>query len=175
MATRVFRTFNFWVEFLNLDSNEPLAKGQFQTVSGIEASYDVITYREGGDTIIAPQKFPGLVTYSDLSLQRGLIANDYGSGANAFWDWVANKGGIGRTVRKYCQTVTISLLDDDVTTPIVVWEAKDVWPIKYTGPDFDATSSNLAVEKLDLSCRTIERKNVSGSDTMGASYPAPPA
>jgi phage tail-like protein len=71
--------------------------------------------------------------------------------------------------------MTISLLDDDVSTPIVTWIAKDVWPLKYTGPDFDATSSNLAVEKMDVCCRTIERMPVTGGDTMGATYGAPPA
>ena len=43
----------------------------FSEVSGVEASVDVIEFRQGNASSLAPVKIPGLVNLGTVALQRG--------------------------------------------------------------------------------------------------------
>jgi phage tail-like protein len=131
--------FNFSVEL------DGITRAGFQDCSGLENSQHAGTYREGTDRNLAPRKVPGLNTYSDITLSRGLT-ND-----SKLWDWrqKAMKGKVER------HTISITLLDD-VGSPRITWNLYECWPTSWTGPTLNAGADEIAVEKLTLAYERIE-------------------
>ena len=54
----------------------------------------------------------------------------------------------GKAPRK---TVTITLMDDEMQE-VASWQLEKAWPTKYSAPDFNATSNEVAIESLELVC-----------------------
>ena len=55
----------------------------FSEVTGIEASVDVVEFRQGNSISLAPIKVPGLVHHGNITLKYGYIMDD------SFRNWVA--------------------------------------------------------------------------------------
>lgn len=124
---------------------EGLKLGGFSEVSGFDASIDVIEYREG-DKVQTPMKIPGLKKYGNITLKQGVADKD------ALYKWMAT--GLEKDVNR--QTVTITLLDINGEAA-AAWQVINAWPTKYTAPDFNATSSEIAVETLELAHEGMTR------------------
>lgn len=54
------------------------------------------------------------------------------------------------------KTVVITLVDDEGKDS-ASWQLKKAWPTKYTAPDFNSTSKEVAIESLELVCEGITR------------------
>ena len=67
------------------------------------------------------------------------------------WTW-REKVMTGQVER---HNISISLLDD-VGQPKITWNLFACWPTQWTGPSFDATSDEVAVEQLVLTYERIE-------------------
>lgn len=124
---------------------EGLELGGFSEVSGFDASIDVIEYREG-DKVQTPMKIPGLKKYGNITLKQGVADKD------ALYKWMET--GFEKDVNR--QTVTITLLDIN-GEPAASWQVINAWPTKYTAPDFNATSSEIAIETLELAHEGMTR------------------
>ncbi|MCC8024478.1 MAG: phage tail protein [Clostridium sp.] len=124
--------FRYKVEIDGLDA------GGFSEVSGFDVSIDVMEYREG-DMVQTPMKIPGLKKYSNITLKQGL------ADSMVLYDWIIT-GVDGAVDRK---TITITLLDEE-EAPAASWQVINAWPVKYTAPDFNATSSEVAIESLEI-------------------------
>lgn len=124
--------YRYKVEIDGLDA------GGFSEVSGFDVSIDVIEYREG-DMVRTPMKVPGLRKYSNITLKQGL------ADSMVLYDWIIS-GVDGAVDRK---TITITLLDEE-EAPAASWQVINAWPMKYTAPDFNATSSEVAIESLEI-------------------------
>ena len=115
----------------------------FSEVSGVDASIDVIEYREGTDPINSPRKMPGMTKYGNVTLKWGMTEN------MSFYEWVAGiSNGSKASAEDRMQDVTIHL-QDDAHDDIASWTLKNAWPCKYTGPDFNASSSESAFESVE--------------------------
>lgn len=124
---------------------EGLELGGFSEVSGFDASIDVIEYREG-DKVQTPMKVPGLKKYGNITLKQGVADKD------ALYKWM--EIGFEKDVER--KTLTITLLDingEDAAS----WQVINAWPTKYTAPDFNATSSEIAIETLELAHEGMKR------------------
>lgn len=141
MATYPYGKFRYTVE---LDS---VTAGGFSEVTGFDASIDVMEYREG-DMTQTPMKIPGLKKYGNITLKKGL------ADSKALYDWMYE--GVEGEVNR--QTLTITLLDA-TETPVASWRVINAWPVKYTGPDFNATSSEVAVETLEVAHEGMTRES----------------
>ncbi|MDE7299011.1 MAG: phage tail protein [Lachnospiraceae bacterium] len=119
--------------------------GGFSEVSGFDASIDVIEYREG-DKVQTPMKVPGLKKYGNITMKQGVADKD------ALYKWMET--GFEKDVDR--KTVTITLLDIN-GQPAASWQIINAWPTKYTAPDFNATSSEIAVETLELAHEGMKR------------------
>lgn len=119
--------------------------GGFSEVTGFDASVDVMEYREG-DMVQTPMKIPGLKKYGNITLKQGL------ADSMVFYEWIA-EGVSGAVQRK---TITITLLDEE-ETPAASWQVINAWPTKYTAPDFNATSSEVAIETLEIAHEGMTR------------------
>jgi phage tail-like protein len=134
-----FCGFNFAVEM------DGITRMGFKQCSGLDSSTTATKYREGTDPTLAQRQLPGLMSFSNISLQRG-ITDDH-----ALWDWrtsVANGVAIRRTIS--------IILRDDAGNEKMRWNIKNCWPVKWAGPAFDATSDAVAIETLDLAHEGVE-------------------
>jgi phage tail-like protein len=134
-----YRGFNFLVEI------DGITQAGFQEVGGLDASTDAVDYREGADPNHV-RKLTGLNKYSAITLKRGVTDSD------ELWRW--RKSVIdGRTERK---NGSIILLDESGVERIR-WNFVNAWPSKWTGPSFNATSTAVAVETLEIMHEEVAR------------------
>ena len=131
--------FNYKVEIDGLEA------GGFSEVTGFDASIDVIEYREG-DMTQTPLKIPGLKKYGNITLKQGLVDS------MVLYEWMT-EGLEGDVERK---PLTITLLDI-AGSPAASWQIINAWPVKYTAPDFNATSSEVAIESLEIAHEGMTR------------------
>ena len=124
----------------------------FSEVTGIEASVDVVEFRQGNAHSLAPVKIPGLVKHGNITLKMGYTIG------NGFKKWIQDcvsetRGAMPR------KTVTIELLDIRDGSPNssyetvknnIVWILKEAWVTKYSGPDLNASASEVAIETVEL-------------------------
>jgi phage tail-like protein len=134
-----YRGYRFRIE---LDGVE---RGGFQECSGLDFSQDPIEYREGPDPLY-PRKLPGLTKYSNLTLKWGITKDE------ELWDWRdrALKGTIERT------NGSIILVDDEGNDK-TRWNFEAGWPAKWTGPTFNATANEVAVETLEIALEVLKK------------------
>lgn len=131
--------FRYKVEIDGLDA------GGFSEVSGFDASIDIMEYREG-DMVQTPMKIPGLKKYGNITLKQGL------ADSMVLYDWII--AGVNGAVER--KTITITLLDEE-EAPAASWQVINAWPTKYTAPDFNATSSEVAIETLEIAHEGMTR------------------
>lgn len=174
---RFLKSFRFTV---GVSDPTALANGftlGFQEVTGFDATYDVIEYRDGADTFITPAKFSGLIKYSNITLSRGIATEN----SEDFWTWMEARLPSAGEVSSFSTeaaiggkgaSMTITLNGDD-GRPAATWEVRDVWPVKYTGPDLKGNASELAIEKLEVAHRGLFRKATKASpEGSGGEAPA---
>ena len=135
-----YRNFRFRLEIDGLDA------GSFSEVSGFDATIDVVEYRAGDDPAITPTKLPGLIKYGNITLKWG------SSETMVLYDWLIDitEG----TIEK--KTVTLTALDEE-GSPAASWRCINAWPVKYTTPDFNGTSSEVAIETIELAHEGLTR------------------
>lgn len=145
---QLLRTFRFQV----LIDNEPVI--WCSEVSGFDATFDTVEYRAGDDTHITPQKFPGLLKYGNITLKRGILL-DSGTANNDFYTYIQDLED-GSTTEKI-PTITINLMDDDGSSVLATWVVSNAWVCKYTGPDLNGNSSEVAMETIEIAHEGISR------------------
>ena len=118
----------------------------FTEVSGFDATIEPIDYREGNMAAETAIKVQGIRKYGNITLKKGIIST------HEMYDWLTN-GLTKAVVRK---TVTISLLDEE-QKEVASWQVINAWPTKYTAPDFNATSNEIAVETVELAHEGMTR------------------
>lgn len=118
----------------------------FSEVSAPDISSDPVEYRD--DTVggKVPGRQPGILKYSNVILKRGTTQS------HIFADWIKVIQD-GKALRK---TVVITLMDDEMKE-VASWQLEKAWPTKYTAPDFNATSNEVAIESLELACEGVTR------------------
>ena len=120
--------------------------GGFEEVGPISASIDVIEYRAGNDRVNTVHKLPGLHRVHDVTLKRGVV------GSTTLFSWF-RAGTLGQAERR---TVTIRLMNEDQSGVVFTWRLVRAWPVKYVVPSLNATSSDVAIEELVLTCEGID-------------------
>lgn len=122
-----------------------LAAGGFSEVNGFDATVEVKEYREG-DMPQTPSKVPGLKKYGNITLKKGL------TDSRVLYDWIT-AGVEGAIERK---TITITLLDQ-TEAAVASWQVINAWPTKYTAPTFNASSSEVSIETLEIAHEGMTR------------------
>jgi phage tail-like protein len=128
-----YRGFNFVVEI------DGITRAGFREASGLDSSQDPVEYREGNEKPITARKLPGLNKYSNISLKWG-ISDDAD-----LWKW--RKTAIDGKVERKNGSI---ILRNEAGDEKVRWNFHDAWPTKWTGPSFNATSNDVAIETLEL-------------------------
>jgi len=134
-----YQVHNFLVEI------EGIIAGSFSDCSGLQVETETFEYREGGVNEYV-HRFAGPTKYPPLILKHGLT-QIYG-----LWSWHQDvvKGKIKR------KNGTIYLLDKK-HIPVMWWDFKEAFPVKWTGPELHADSGSVAFESLELAHRGLSR------------------
>ncbi len=127
-----YRGFNFLVEL------DGITEAGFQECSGLDTGTDPVDYREGTDPNHV-RKLTGLNKFSAITLKRGITDSD------ALWNW-RQRVMEGNTDR---HDISIVLMDETASEKWR-WNLRRAWPSKWTGPTFNATSNDVAIETLEI-------------------------
>jgi phage tail-like protein len=121
----------------------------FTEVTGLEVTTEKIEYRDGASKEYHKVRMPGMQTFGDLTLKRGVFAGD--NEYYAWWNTVALN-----TVER--RDITISLLNES-HQPVVVWKVKNAWPTKVTSTDLNASGNETAIETMVLTHEGLTMEN----------------
>ncbi len=127
-----YMSYNFAVEIGGV------VLGGFSEVSGLSSEINLESYEEGGLNNYV-HKFPKHTTYPNLVLSRGLVNIDL------FYIWYqATSQGLIQQLNG-----TILLLNSQ-RIPVMWWTFKKAYPVKWEGPQFNASNDDIAVERIEL-------------------------
>jgi phage tail-like protein len=138
--TDPYRSYNFLVEI------DGITRAGFRECAGLGSGSAPIEYREGDDRQLTTRKLPGLVSYPNITLSRGVTDDP------ELWQWREQvaRGQVSR------RNGSIVLLDDTGEEKLR-WNFREGWPTSWSGPSFDATGSDLAIEQLEIAHEGLSR------------------
>ena len=142
---QLFGAYHFLLEIQGVVADTKVVVGGFKSVSGMDSETEVISFKQGNDLVV--RKKPGRTTYSNIVLERGFTATD------DLWQWRKNieDGKIDR------RSGSVIIYDQDGQTEVARYNFFEGWPCKWTVPENDATSSSMAIEKLEIAVEKVER------------------
>lgn len=119
----------------------------FAEVTGLTFEREQSTYKHGlseweGETLQTYRS----TKHQRLTLKRGVFAED-----SRFFTWLTSDDAEARPL-------DVALVDA-TGTPVLVWRIRRAIPVKLTGPSLNASSSEVAVQTLDVMASgiTVER------------------
>lgn len=127
--------------------------GGFSECTGLESEIQIEDYRAGGqnDRVF---RFPARANYTNISLSRGIGFSE------DLYLW--HEGFLkGEGKRKN----GMIFLANETRVPIKCWTFENGIPVKWSGPSLNATTSGLAIEKLEIA---HEKLSLTFSPGMGA-------
>ncbi len=148
----------------------------FSQVTGIDATVDVIEFRQGNSNSLATVKIPGLVKHGNVTLRFG-YTHDSG-----FKGWLTECLSESRK-KTPRHNVSIELIDirggapngdkpqaEAASNPIK-WVLTNAWVCKYNGPELDAKTSDVAIESVEIAYEelTIPNTTSSGGNSSSSS------
>jgi len=111
--------------------------GLFMECHGLEMSFEVMQYAEGGNNDSVHQ-LPGRLAYPNLVLTRGMTDED------ALFKWFEQ-------TRTKAERKEITLtLQDARGNGVRTWTFADAFPVRWTGPRFAAEGTTVATETLEI-------------------------
>jgi phage tail-like protein len=130
--------------------------GRFMEVNGLEVSVGVEEVEEGGENNYV-HKLPGRMTWPNITLKRGITQND------TLLEWFSKSSGeqfAANGNRLTRSTAAITLLGSGAQR-LRAWEFDGAFPVKWKGPDFAVSSSDMAMEELEITHHGFRAKPLS--------------
>ena len=119
--------------------------GRFMEISGLEVSIETEDIPEGGQNSFV-HKLPGRMTWPNITLKRGVTQSD------GLLTWLNKSSGeqfaANSNVLKR-STAAITLIGPGGKR-LRAWEFDGAFPVKWTGPSFASSSSDMASEQLEI-------------------------
>lgn len=115
----------------------------FRSVDGLETEVEVAEYREGGYN--KTRKLPGIEQTGTVTLERGAFAD------KTLFEWFKSV----LSSPDFRKTITITE-QDRLGNPRRTWTLYEAWASKITNPSLDATSSEVAVESIEIQFEEME-------------------
>ncbi|MEM9218150.1 MAG: phage tail protein [Cyanobacteria bacterium P01_F01_bin.150] len=134
-----YRGYNFFVEL------DGLTTAGFQECTGLDNATAPVDYREGTDPAHV-RKLTGLNTVSPVTLKRGI------TDSTALWEW-RQRVMAGDTDRHNISVVLRNEKHEEKWR----WDLFRAWPSKWTGPSFNSTSNEVAVETLEITFEELKK------------------
>jgi len=132
-------TFLFGVKITSLGLDYTDGTAFFKSVSGLKRDTEVTDYQEGGVTMFT-RKVIGVTKWPNLVLKMGFIGPPF-----TLWDW---KESMGKTSWDRVDG-EIHALGPNMEV-ICSWQWTNGYPVKWEGPEFDASKNELAIESIEI-------------------------
>lgn len=124
---------------------DDVAHAGFQKCSELSVEVASVQYFEGGSLI--PNKSPGRLTFSDITLERGATQD------RDLFDWMQdvaiNASGLGLNDIGYKRNLDIVQQDRDGTT-LRRWSVTRAWPVKFVAGEWDNEADENVIESVTL-------------------------
>jgi phage tail-like protein len=132
MPVRSFLNCRFYVQI------NGITQAVFTELSGLSLETEVFEYAEGGNNAF-PHRLPGRSKVGNLVLKRGITQN------NELFKWCRDitNGKIDK------RNISVLMFDTE-GKEMGRWDFVKAYPIKWTGPQFQADGQQTAVESLEL-------------------------
>lgn len=115
----------------------------FNSVSGLDITYDVIEYKDGTGNCY---NMPGQRQLINITLRKGVFPGD-----TKLFDWL-NSIQLNQVEKK---DVAINLTNEAGTEILMTWSVANAFPTSLTSPSFDATSNDIAVQEIKLTADRV--------------------
>jgi phage tail-like protein len=115
----------------------PAPLGYFSEVSGLSAEVEVMSYNEGGNNGFV-HKLPTRVKHPNLVLKQGITDQE------ELLRWFRKTHVEAERVN-----VTVTMLAADKQR-LRTWSFTNAFPVKWTGPTFNAGQAQIATETLEI-------------------------
>lgn len=135
--------FTFSVDIAGVGTNL-----RFQEVSGLDLDSQPIEYQRGESPSFAPIKMPGIRKSGNITLKRGVFADD------KLFAWL---DGVERNAARR-STVTIRVLDERGNRTMT-WNLSNAWPTKFSATDLAAGGNEVAIETIELAYEGLTIEN----------------
>jgi phage tail-like protein len=123
-----------------------VVEAQFTECSGLSATTKITPYEEGGLNNYTHQII-GRTSYANITLKRGIAES------SELWDWYHH---VLQDHDKSAQVKDISVIHYNSTGDVVYrWNLLKAFPVKWTGPSFDAGNSQIGVETFEITFADI--------------------
>ena len=119
----------------------------FTEVTGLDFETEVIEYREGNNPTYNKHKQPGLTKYSNVTLKRGTVLEDFEF--FKLWRETAKFQEGNKVKKNFRRDITIKLLNEE-HKPIITWTLENAWPTKIQSTDLKADGNEVAIESMEL-------------------------
>ena len=129
--------------------------GRFMEVSGLEVSVAVEEVEEGGENSYV-HKLPGRMTWPNITLKRGITQND------TLLAWLNKSSGeqFAASGNKLARSTAAITLIGPGGGRLRAWEFDGAFPVKWKGPDFAVSSTDMAVEELEITHHGFRAKAI---------------
>jgi phage tail-like protein len=116
-----------------------LCSGAFSECSGLEATMEQKTIKEGGRNYGSAQR-AGQVTFATVVLKRGMTTTRH------LWKWFEFVSGGGYAYRL---NATITMFDS-AGKRVLRWKLENALPVKFKAADLNAKGTDVGIEELHL-------------------------
>ena len=118
----------------------------FSEVSGLGVGYETTTYKESPVASGVPgprvMYMPAQATATNITLKKGVVR---GTSVAALYGWIT--GTQTNQIEK--KDIFVRLCDEN-GDPVISWKVANAFPTKLDAPTFDANSTDVAVESMEL-------------------------
>lgn len=130
--------------------------GIFQEVFGLQVTVQVDEIAEGGQNGFV-HKLPSRMSWPNLVFRRGLTQSD------ALFDWMSKSSGEGfaGNQNKLSRSTGAVTALDAVGGRLRSWEFRDVFAVRWKGPDFAAGQNQALEEELEVAHHGFRSKTQS--------------
>ena len=126
--------------YVEVGAKEGAIQAVFSEVSGLQVEMQVTEYEEGGiNTFI--HKMPGRLKVGNVTLKHGLTKS------NDFMRWC-----VAPNIER--RNITV-VMYDSYGKAVVRWNFAGAFPVKWTGPQFSADSTAMAIESIEFAHRGV--------------------
>ncbi len=130
------RAFSKSYFYVDIGDNSPNMR--FSELSGLKVETELFSIEEGGENSKV-HRFPTRTKYGNLILKRGIATTQ------EFFKWHQ------KIVSGQFETRNITVIMAEIGDKIIArWDFTDAFPVAWTGPDFVAGESALAIETLEI-------------------------
>lgn len=119
------------LEIPNITQNSSFL-GIFKGLTGLDVSFDVLEYREGGNNDFV-HRLPGRMIYPNLTLSWGLVNDE------ALLQWFMQTHTQAQTQEI---TLTLTTSAGDLSNNVRKFAFTDAFPVRWSGPHLQATAAD---------------------------------